>query len=113
VTVQDEEVSCGLEFILEDSHFSKEKKPLNSVICAMTMYTDLGRLTTTIPFPQIKKPSSRIQSKVLTEGWRSCTTMLLMILWSHHLALLYNPGILGRHLKLPEVVESVCVNFCP
>lgn len=73
------------------------------------MYTDLGWLTTITPFPEIKKPSSRIQSKVLT-GWRSCTIVLL---WYHHLALLYNQGMLGRHLKLPEVVESVCVNFSP
>lgn len=90
----------------------QKKKPQSSVFFVKTTYTDLGRLTTVTPFPEIKKPRSRIQSKVLT-GWRSCTITLLMILCYHHLALLYNQGMLRRHLKLPEVVESICVNFSP
>lgn len=93
--------------------FTRKTLPQNSVFFAKTMYPNLGILTTITPVAEIKIPNSKNQSKVLTEGWQSCTTMFLMILWYHHLALLYNQGMVGRHLKLPENVESMCVKFSP
>lgn len=94
-------------------HFTKKTLPQNSVFFAKTMYPNLGSLTTITPIAEIKIPSSKNQSKVLTEGWQSCTTMFLMILWYHHSALLYNQGMVGRHLILPENVESMRVKFSP
>lgn len=93
---------------------SPNKKKLTAVSSLLRVHTlTLAGWQQLHHFQRSKKTSSRIQSKVLTEGQSSCTIRLLMIFQYHHLALLYNQGTLGRHLKLPEVVKSRCVNFSP
>lgn len=101
-------MQCRLLFALENNHFDKEKNL--RAASSLLRVCMVGR-PQIIQFPEIKKSSSRIQLKVLTEEWKLCTIMLLMILRYHHLALLYNQGMLRRHSKLSKAPERTCINI--